>query len=226
MRQSLRRIAVQKSRRISQDCIRCDGSQGIRLRPHRPLPFLQQRFYSDDNARDPSPKEEDAGVESTATVPDDPDIITTESPSIQQPPASPAPPHSSPQIPPQTSPSTASSARKREPWHFRLPETQRDSAAKARQLRRMMTTTSLRRNVHWFAPIEGVNPAYDMALMFLKHDQRQKIAAIQKLEQRIAKERKGPTSPLPSDSPPIPSIPQSPAQSRHETVIVEYDINV
>ena len=186
MRHSLGRIVLQKSQGISHNCIRCDTSRIGSLRCGQRLPSLQ-RYYSD--SKDPS-STKDEGVESTGTVPDDPDIITTESPSVQQRPSSPVP-----QTSPHTSQPISSSSRKSEPWHFRLAETKRDTAAKAKELRRMMTTTSLRKNVHWFAPAEGVNPAYDMALMFLKHDQRQKIAAIQKLEQRIAKVRKGPTSP-------------------------------
>ena len=187
MRPSLRRIVLQKPQRISQSCIRCDSSQITSLRPHRTLPSLQQRFYSD--SKDPTSKEDtaDAGVESTGTVPEDPDIITTESPSIQEPPSSAAPATPAPQLP--RSQKVYTTAQQKEPWHFRLAERKMDAACKARDLRRMMTTTSLRKSVHWFEPLRGVNPAYDMALMYLKHDRRQKMAAIQRLEERIAKQR-------------------------------------
>jgi hypothetical protein len=189
MRPSLRKIVLQNSQRIPQNCIRCETPQLTSLRrPHQPLPSLQQRFYSD--SKDPTSKDDsDAGVESTGTVPEDPDIITTESPSIQEPPESAVPPTSAPQT---TRPQKVwTSAREKEPWHFRLAERKMGPNARAREVRRLMTTTSLRKSVHWFSPLEGVNPAYDMALMYLKHDRRQKMAAIQRLEERIAKERKG-----------------------------------
>ena len=191
MRPSLRRIVLQtKSSRISQrHCIRCDSTQIVSLRPRQPLPSLQQRFYSD--SKDSNSKEaSDAGVVSTGTVPDDLDIITTESPSIQEPPPSPVPP-----CPENLRQQNSTSSKEKEPWHFRLAERKMTPAAKSKEVRRIMTTTSLRKSAHWYAPLQGVNPAYDMALMYLKHDRRQKMMAIQRLEERIAKERK--STPLP-----------------------------
>jgi hypothetical protein len=114
---------------------------------------------------------EDEGVSSTLTGPDP---ITTESPSLQAPPSSPLPP----------SPSKA-----REPWHFRLPPQKMDSAARQKEINRAVTETSLRKKLHWYTPLHGINPAYDMATIYLQQDRSEKIQMIRHLEDRIKHER-------------------------------------
>jgi hypothetical protein len=64
-----------------------------------------------------------------------------------------------------------------------------DSKTRQKQLNRAITETSLRKKLHWYPPLTGVNPAYDMALIYLDQDRRQKIDAIERLEARIAHER-------------------------------------
>jgi len=65
-----------------------------------------------------------------------------------------------------------------------------DSATRQKELNKALRETSLRRKLHWFTPLHGVNPAYDMATIYLEQDRMEKIEIIKRLEARIAYERK------------------------------------
>lgn len=141
------------------------------------------RAYADDA------KESEAnvkGVESTGTVPEDPDLITMESPEIQEP----LP------IPDPNSPSTKSSPpspyfpkpRGLKPFSFKLEETNNPARA-AVQLRRALTQTTLRKRLGWSEPLRGINPAYDMAIDYIRNDRKEKIKIIKHLDSVIRQER-------------------------------------
>ena len=164
MRHSLQRI-VHLSSQGSKECIRCQ----VPLRGYGRWRVVGRTYATI----------KDEGVASTSTVPEDPDLITTEDPSLQSPPPSPVPP-----TPPQSS-----SPRIKEPWHFRLPPQKMDSKTRQNELKQAITETSLRKRLHWFPPLHGVNPAYDMAVLYLEQDRNEKIQIISRLEQRIAQEK-------------------------------------
>src|SRR5436305_11902711 len=86
MKLSLRRIVLQRPQQTNINCLICTRSQFI---PFNLLFTSQYRQYS-DNVEQPDSKEETPSVESTGTVPDDPDIIKLES-SIQKSPLTPTP---------------------------------------------------------------------------------------------------------------------------------------
>jgi hypothetical protein len=178
MRASLRRIVLPTPQRVSRGCIRCERPQSL---PRNIVASTQHRSYS-DIVKDSEAKEDTQGVESTGTVPDDPDIITTESPEIQEP-----PPSSEPAS--QSSSSLSKPTRTKELWHFRLAEKKMDSRSRAKELASIISQTSLRKKLHWFPPLHGVNPAYDSACAYLKRDRDQKIEVIKRLEARIAREK-------------------------------------
>jgi hypothetical protein len=180
MRASLRRIVLSTPQGAPRSCIRCEAPQLLLRNTHPSLSTSQHRSYS-DIAKDSEAKEDTQGVESTGTVPDDPDIITTESPEVQHPPPSPTP-------------ASESSSHSRRPqgkelWHFRLPEKKMSSATRAQEMAKIISQTSLRSKLHWFPPLHAVNPAYDIALLYLSRDRMQKIETIKHLEERIARER-------------------------------------
>lgn len=152
----------------------CQGSQ-FTLFPS------QTRRYS-DSVKDSDRKQDGdvRGVESTVTVPSDPDLTTTESPELQN--RLPSPPTEL-----SSSPFTkkASSV-----IHFRIPSKRKNPKDAATELRTAMSETSLRKKLGWSNPLRGVNPAYDMALIYLNQDRQQKIKVIKKLVNRIRNERK------------------------------------
>lgn len=165
MRPSLKRIVLQYPQSTN-NCIRCQA-----------LPLNTRQFVSSTRTLYATTNDGDSGVTSTSTVPEDPDIITTESHSLQNPPSSPLPPNTPAPVP------------DREPWHFRLPNLKMDSATRQKELNKALRETSLRRKLHWFTPLHGVNPAYDMATIYLEQDRMEKIEIIKRLEARIAHER-------------------------------------
>ena len=180
MRASLRRMVVATPQRAHRSCIRCEAPQLLLRNTHPSLSTSQHRSYS-DIVKDSETKEDTQSVESTGTVPDDPDIITTESPEVQEPPLSPTP-------------ASESSSHSRQPqteelWHFRLAEKKMSSSTRAQELAKIISQTSLRNRLHWYPPLHGVNPAYDIALLYLNRDRMNKIETIKHLEQRIARER-------------------------------------
>jgi len=177
MRLSLRRIVFPRPRLTNRSCVICRNPQ-FSLSPS------QNRRYS-NIVKDSDAKVD--GVESTGAVDNDPDIIATESPEIQQSLVSPELPTEPP------SPSTTKTPKK--VIHFRIVDIRNPKEAAA-QLRKAMTETSLRRKLGWSNPLHGVNPAYDMAIAYLKQDRQSKIQAIKRLEKRIARERKSNSSPL------------------------------
>lgn len=176
----MRRTLLNRPHIVSRLCFVCNRKQSCPPLP-RQSPFPSQiRRYSDEVK--PTEENESPGIESTGAVPDDPDIITAEAPEIQQPHLSPNPP------------SDASSRDHRrlpaQPWTFRTVESRKkDSATRAKELAKAISQTSLRKNVHWYRPLQGVNPAYDLALLFLNNDRMKKIASIQRLQKRIEHER-------------------------------------
>jgi hypothetical protein len=173
MRLCLRRTVFLSSRQSTQTCTKCQNVQFIPV-------SCQIRGYSDivkdPDLRDYSPGE----VQSTGTVSDDVDIITTESPERLQSLSSPVP---SPQTP-----STTKSRSAKRPVHFRMVETKKGRRG-ILDLQTAMKETSLRKRLGWSNPLLGVNPAYDMAMAFLTQDREEKIRIIKHLENRITHER-------------------------------------
>jgi hypothetical protein len=182
MRASLQRIVLLTPQRLPRYCIRCATPESLFRNIYPALSAFQHRVYS-VVVKDSETKEDTLGAESTGTVSDDPDITTTESLEAQEPPPSLTPASES------WSPSTQ--PRTKESWHFRLAETKISSATRAQELVTMMSQTSLRKKLHWYPPLHGVNPAYDIALLYLNRDRRQKMETIKRLEERIAREREG-----------------------------------
>jgi len=195
MRLSLTRIVAQTSPICNENCIRLQRRSLFISNLRRPTSYFQYRGYADD-IKNPE-ADESPGVESTDTVPDDPDIITTESPEIQNPPPSADPPSEA---------SPASGAHKRAPkWRTKYSKRkskstqksqsmakpkQKDSAkAPKPNLLRTISETSLRRQLIWQEPLTGINPAYDMALHILQQDRAQKIEIINRLRKKLARER-------------------------------------
>ena len=126
-----------------------------------------------------------ANVESTGTVPAD--TITTEKPEIQEPPptSNPVPPLTQSSSPPPYLPKSGG-LKKAVP--FKLEETNNPKRA-ATQLQRALTQTSLRKKLGWSEPLRGINPAYDIAVEYLKHDRQEKIRNIARVESFIRRER-------------------------------------
>jgi hypothetical protein len=181
MRTSLRRTLLDRPHILSRPSFVCNRRQSpFHLRRQSPFPSQIQRYSNDVK---PTDEDESPGVESTGTVPNYPDIITTEAPEIQEQPPSPNPP---------SNPTSQDQRRlTKQPWAFRTVESKKkDSATRAKELAKAISQTSLRKNVHWYPPLQGVNPAYDMALFFLNNDRMKKIASIQRLQKRIDHERK------------------------------------
>ena len=128
-----------------------------------------------------------ACVESTGTVHEDPDIITTGNPEAQEPPPTPNPVPSSTQSS-SPSPYLAKPRGLVKAVSFKVEETNNPKRAAA-QLQIAVTQTSLRKKLGWSEPLRGINPAYDMALDYLKHDRQEKIRNIKHLESLIRDER-------------------------------------
>jgi hypothetical protein len=147
----------------------CNRTQFHFNQPATPLRYCS---YS-DIVQNPDHPASSHDIESTSIVPGELDTMRTESSKIQQPPSSP-------------SLLSTHAQQGKEPMHYRMPGA--ESLRDPRELRRLMSTTSLRKRIGWFNPLQGVNPAYDMALEFLNRDRKQKIEAIQRLENRIANE--------------------------------------
>jgi hypothetical protein len=112
MRLSLRRIVAQRPHIQTGSCIRCQRLYPAISNVHLPISLFQYRGYADD-VKDPKPKKQSPGVESTGTVPDDPDIIMTESPDIRK--SSPSPTPQPKKSKPQQKQSSTSSRRKTAP---------------------------------------------------------------------------------------------------------------
>lgn len=214
MRLSLRRIVAQIPSIRNGNCIRCHRIYLPISNIHRTTAHFQFRGYADD-VKDPESKEESPGVKSTGIVPEDPDIITTESHEIQNPPPSPNPPSegSSPSRP-------AKTARKWRPKYSRRalqnrksrttqnsarqqstpkPKSKRQNPAKSPapkpDLLKTLSETSLRKRLIWHPPLTGINPAYDMALAILKQDRAHKFEIIKRLKRKLAQEQQSPHPP-------------------------------
>ena len=215
MRLSLRRIVAQRPHIQTGNCIRCQRICPPISNVHRPTSVFQYRRYADD-VKNPESKDESPRVESTGTVPDDPDIITTESPEIQKPPSSstPQPEKSNPRQNQSSSSRGRKSSQKWKPRYSKktaqtskskYPKTttqkwkQKKYPRKAAQkskpkpkkpsLLKVIAETSLRRRIIWNPPLKGINPAYDMALDILEQDRAQKIKVVTRLENRLTRER-------------------------------------
>ena len=184
MRPPIRRLLAYSSQKPLNRCLQC---QFAHFPLRQSVTTRSIRFYSDEKSRDSN----DSGVESTGTVPSDPDLITTETPQIQSPPPSSLPD-------PPANPPTKNA---KEPWTFKQWKGGRDSKSKAKDMRRAIEHTSLRRRVHWFPPLLGVNPAYDMALEYLEMIRREKIDVIQRLERKIQAERDSTLPNFPASKP-------------------------
>ena len=214
MRLSLRRIVAQRPHIQTGNCIRCQRIYPPISNIHRPTSVFQYRRYADD-VKNPESKEESPRVESTGTVPDDPDIITTESPGIQKPTSSstPQPETSSPRQKqssssgrkssqkwkPKYSKKTAQSSKSKYPktttQKWKRKKYPRKAAQKSKpkpkkpSLLNVIAETSLRRRIIWNPPLKGINPAYDMALDILEQDREHKIKVVTRLENRLTRER-------------------------------------
>jgi hypothetical protein len=183
MQHCLRRIVLaQGPQRIAIPCTRSSPPQLLLRNGRRLFPV---RGYADDA------KESDAnvqGVESTGTVPEDPDLITTEAPETEEPPPIPAPSaKSSPPSPYFPKP------RGLKPFSFKLEETNNPARA-ALQLRKALTQTTLRKRLGWSEPLRGINPAYDMAIDYIRNDRKEKIQIIKRLDDVIRRERESSSS--------------------------------
>jgi len=156
----------------------------LRIRNGRGL--CPVRGYADE-AGPSDAKHDPVGVKSTGTVAEDPGIITTEEPQIREPPptSNPVPPLTQSSSP---SPYLSKSRGLKKAASFRLEETNNRKRAAA-QLQRALTQTSLRKKLGWSEPLRGINPAYDIALEYLKHDRQEKIRNITRLESFIRRER-------------------------------------
>lgn len=168
MRLSLRRIVAQIPTIRNASCIRCQRIYLPFSNIHRTTAHFQFRGYADD-IKNPESMEESPGVKSTGIVPDDPDIITTESPEIQNPP-----------------PSRKPKSRRKNP--AKSPATKPD-------LLKTLSETSLRKKLIWHPPLTGINPAYDMALDILKQDRAHKFEIIKRLKRKLAREQESPHPP-------------------------------
>ena len=143
------------------------SQNSVCIRCRKPQLFVTYRKYSTD------------GATSSSTLADNPELILTESTTS---PSSPLP--------------SSTSLKPKEAWHFRLPPPKMDSKTRQNELTRALSQTSLRKKVHWFPPLMGVNPAYDLALTYLEQDRQKKIEIIEQLETRIAEEQE--STPFPS----------------------------
>ena len=178
MRLSLQRIVFYRPQQTNRSCLNCQSVQII--------PFLiQNRGYA-DIVRD---SDESCGVQSNIKVPDL-DVVTAESLEIQQ--AIPLP-----ESPPQTSSSpltTTPTISGKQPPRFWLVKA-KTGRERDLELRKLMSQTSLRKKISWSPPSHGINPAYDMAIVYLNQDRREKIKIIKNLERRIQYERTCTTPP-------------------------------
>jgi len=181
MRYSLPRTASQPPQRVTLNCMICN-----RLLSSVPqLPSLSRCCQYSNFAKDSDIKEDAESARSTDMASDDPGVSTNVSPEHQE-------PTSSQMSSQHSSPSTIQKPNSvKQPWRFKMPPPPlKDPAARSRELSQAMSETSLRKKLVWRAPFLGVNPAYDIALSYLREDRRKKIAAIHRLGIRIARERK------------------------------------
>jgi hypothetical protein len=183
MQHCLRRIVLaQGQQRIPAQYARSSPPQLLFRNGRRLFPV---RGYADDA------KDSDAnvqGVESTSTVPEDPDLITTEAPETQEPPPTPDP------NPPPTKSSPPSPYFPKQrglvkrSFSFQLEETNNPARA-ALQLRKALAQTTLRKKLGWSEPLRRINPAYDMAIDYIRNDRKEKIQIIKHLDHVIRQER-------------------------------------
>src|SRR6202021_1590416 len=66
-------------------------------------------------------------------------------------------------------------------WHFRAVKLPKDPVLKTQEVKEAITKTSLRKKVSWIPPMSGINPAYDIALSFLRHDREKHVSTIRKI---------------------------------------------
>jgi hypothetical protein len=166
MRLSFRKIFIQSRQHTCKVC----GS--IPFQVNQPGTTLQYRWYS-GIVKNFGPPEDSHDVESSSTIPGDSDTTKSESSDL----------HQSPLPTPELSTRTSQGE---QAVRFKMPSL--SSLQDPQELQTSMSTTSLRKRIVWFNPLQGVNPAYDMALAFLNQNRQQKIEAIQRLESRIARE--------------------------------------
>src|SRR5437762_3433782 len=173
------RIVFHTPQKSTRRCTRCQKSHFV--------PLLSRIRGYTEVVKGHSTIDSPGGVDSSGTVPNDPDIITAESPEIRQPLLS--------SVSPPPPPSTPKTAPVKSPVHFRMVETKKGSRG-ILELQKATKETSLRKRLGWSNPLLGVNPAYDMALAFLTQDRKEKIRVIKHLQNRISHERQSgpPTS--------------------------------
>ena len=180
MRPSFWRLAARAHGIGPENCIRCGQISYPTIIVHR----LVQRRPQSNNVRNSLENENVSAIGENLEVPENGDILNSGSLETRQPPRTTVPPV-------EESTSTAQKhTSTQKPWHFRhVVDEKMDSMAHAKELRRAMANTSLRKRLHWFPPLYGINPAYDMAVDFLRNDRAKKMRVIKLLEKRIAHER-------------------------------------
>jgi hypothetical protein len=146
------------------------------------------RGYADE-AKDSEAKNgiSPSGAEFTRTAREDPDITAAENPEVQEAPALPDPVYCGDQSA-SASPHLPKSRGLTKAVSFKLEETN-DPKRAAAQLQKALAQTSMRKKLGWSEPLRGINPAYDMAIDYLRNDSKEKLNIIKNLESSIRRER-------------------------------------